>query len=172
MTEGLKKKIYKWTYYGLAMFVAMLLETTWLSSFRVYSASPTLVPFVISAIALLEGVEEGVIAGLAGGVLCDAMYSSHDGFFTVMLPILAYLLCLMNTVMYWKNFGMAILDWLVLIFVFHSVHFLVYMFMRGEGSYLAVFRVFFGEAVTTLPFTPFLYLIIKKIVSAYSHITE
>ena len=123
MTIGLKSKIYKWIYYCALMFASIILETTVFSGFRVFNSSPVLIPFIVSSIALREGVEEGVVAGLVGGFLCDAIYSGHDGFFTVMLPVLVYLVCLMNTVMYWKNYGMAVLDWIVLILLLHTTHF-------------------------------------------------
>ena len=172
MTIDIKRKIYKWIYYCALMLASIILETTVFSGLRVFNSTPALIPFIVSAIALGEGVEEGVVAGLVGGFLCDAIYSGHDGFFTVMLPVLVYLICFMNTVMYWKNYGMAVLDWIVLILLLHTTHFVVYMFLRGVGSVSAIFSVVTGEVLVTAVFTPFLYLIVNKIQSVLSDIEE
>ncbi|MBR5543029.1 MAG: rod shape-determining protein MreD [Oscillospiraceae bacterium] len=172
MTVDLKKKIYKWILLAALMFILTILESTVLSSFRVFNATPALIPFVVACVALSEGVEEGVIAGLLGGFLCDAMYSSHDGFYTLILPFLVYLVCLMNTVMYWKNFGMAVLDWAALSMLLNTAHFIIYMLVAGDGNFPALLRTFSGEFITTVPFTPFLYVIVKKIIKSFVVLEE
>lgn len=172
MTLDVRRKMYKWICYGALMLVAAILQTTVLSSFRVLSCSPSLIPFIVAAIALREGVGEGMIAGLAGGFVCDALYSGHESFYTVTMCMLAFLICLMNTVMYWKNYGMAVLDWAVLTTLLHLVHYCIYMLLAGEGGAASLVRVIPGEIVATLPFTPFLYVIIKKTEQGFETLDE
>lgn len=172
MTIAAQKKLYKWICYAALMLVSVLLQTTALSSFRVLSCAPSLVPFIVAAICLREGVGEGMIAGLLGGFLCDAIYSGHEGFYIIAMCVLAFLICLMNTMMYWKNFGMAVLDWLVLIILLHFVHYCIYMLVAGQGSIASLLYVIPGEFIATLPITPFLYVIVKKIEKSFNEPDE
>ncbi len=172
MTLNVKKKLYKWTCYAALMLVSVILSSTLFSSFRVISCAPSLIPFIVAAICLREGVGEGMIAGLAGGFICDAFYSSHEGFYIITLTALAFLICLMNTIMYWKNFGMAILDWVVLMALLHGIHYCVYMLARGEGSAVSLLYVIPGEFLATIPFTPFLYAIVKKTGKSFEEMEE
>ncbi len=172
MNYNLRKQVYKWVCIFALMFISIILETTVLSEFRVLGASPVLLPFAVATVALLEDPEEGAIAGLFAGFLCDAIYSSYEGFYTVALPVLAVLICLMNTIMYWKNYGMAVLDWAVLIGVLHLVRYCIYMLALGRGSFSSLLYVFPGELISTLPLTPFLYLIISRIIKRFEFYEE
>lgn len=172
MTLNMRRKLYKWICYGALMFTAVVFQTTVLSSFRVLACAPSLIPFIVAAICLREGVGEGMIAGLAGGFLCDALYSQHEGFYIITLCVLAFLICLMNTIMYWRNYGMAVLDWAVLIVALHFVHYCIYMLMAGKGSIASLLYVIPGEFIATVPFTPFLYFIVKKTQEGFEDIDE
>lgn len=172
MNYNLKKNLYKWGSLFVLMFLAIVLETTIFSEYRLFGASPAFLPFVVATIALLEGPEEGVVAGLMAGILCDAIYSGYEGFYTVALPILAVLICLMNTIMYWKNFGMAVLDHAVMIIILHLVRYCIYVLVAGKGSAVSLLYVISGEILTTLPITPILYAIIKKMLKFFEVMEE
>ncbi|MBQ9986593.1 MAG: rod shape-determining protein MreD [Oscillospiraceae bacterium] len=172
MTLEVRRKFYKWICYGILMFISVVLQTTLLSGFRVFSCAPSLIPFIVACIALHEGVADGMAAGLVGGIMCDAIYSDHEGFYTVSLCVLAFLICLMNTVMYWKSYGMALLDWAVLIIAMHFVHYCLYMLANGVGSIVSLAYVIPGEIITTAPFTPFLYMLIKKIEKSFLRLDD
>jgi len=172
MTLVARKNLYKWICYGALMFFSLLMQTTVLSGFRVLSCTPSLIPFIVATISLRDGVGEGMVAGLVGGFICDAVYSSHEGFYIVTMCAFAFLICLMNTVMYWKSFGMAVLDWAVLITGLHFVHYCIYMLAEGQGSIVSLLTVIPGEIIATLPFTPFLYVIIKKTSQSFEELEE
>ena len=172
MTLNIRKKLYKWTCYAALMLASVLLSSTLFSSFRVFSCAPSLIPFIVAAIALHEGVGEGMIAGLVGGFICDAFYSSHEGFYIIVMTAVVFLICLMNTVMYWKSFGMALIDWAVFISVMHFIHYCVYMLARGNAGALPLLYVIPGELLATLPFTPFLYALVKKTGRSFEEMEE
>lgn len=167
MSDNVSRKLYKWICLFILMFIAIILETTLFSNFRFLGAAPKFIPFIVAAVALLEGAEEGAIAGVVGGFLCDALYSGYEGFYTVALPVIAVLICLMNTVMYWKNYGMSVLDWAVLIFLSHLARYCLYMLAVGRGSIASLLYVIPGELVATFPLTPFIYIIISKIIKFF-----
>ncbi len=168
MTYDFQRKLYKWICIFAIMFISIILETTVFSEFRFLGASPSLVLFIVATVALLEGVEEGAIAGVVGGFLCDALYSGYEGFYTIALPVIAVLICCMNTIMYWKNYGMSVLDWAVLIGVLHFVRYCLYMLAVGEGSVSSLLYILPGELIATVPFTPILYIIISKTVKFFN----
>ena len=172
MTLNVRRQLYKWICYSALMFIAVVLQTTLFANLRVFSATPSLIPFIVAAIALREGVGNGMIAGLVGGFICDAMYSGHEGFYIVAMCVLAFVICLMNTVMYWKSYGMAVIDWAVLIILMHFIHYCLYMLAKGEGTIVSLAYVIPGEFIATLPFTPFLYVIIKKIQKGFEELDE
>ena len=149
------------------MFLSIILETTVFSSFRVFGASPVFIPFIAVTVALLEGVEDGVIAGFVGGFLCDAIFSGYEGFYTVAIPVFIMVICLINTIMYWKSYGMAVLDWAFLIVLVHGVRYLLYILAAGRGSAVSLLYVIPGEFIATLPLTPFLYIIVAAIVKRF-----
>lgn len=172
MSYTLRKQLYKWVCFFAIMFITIVLETTVLSEFRVFGASPMLLPFIVATISLHEGPGEGAIAGLVSGILLDALYSGYEGFYTVALPVLAVIICLMNTVMYWKNFGMAVLDWVVMIILLHFVHYCIYMLAAGKGSIASLLYVIPGEFVSSLPIAPLAYLIVSKTIKRFEVMEE
>ncbi len=167
MLPKTKVYLYKWICYGAFMFLCALLQTTLLSGIRILYCSPSLIPFIVAAIALREGVEEGMLAGLIGGIICDGMYSGYEAFYTVSLTVLAFAVCILNTVMYWKNYGMAILDWIILLLPLHFFHYCIYMLLQGTGEISSLLYVIPGEVAATLPFTPFVYIIITRIAGRF-----
>ena len=172
MSPALRSKFYKWIYIGALCFFAVILQSTLLSRIKVFGATPSIIPFVVAAIALLEGHEEGMIAGIVGGVMYDAAYSGHEGFYVIILPVLAFLICIMNTFMYWKNYYMSLLDWVVILVLMHAVHYCLFMLAVGEGTPMSLLYIIPGELVATLPFTPFIYMIIKKTLGSFKNFDE
>ena len=172
MLPKTKVHIYKWICYGAFMFVCALFQTTLLSGIKILYCSPSLIPFIVATIALREGVEEGMLAGLIGGIICDGIYSGYEAFYTVSLTLLVFGICLLNTIMYWKNYGMAVLDWIILLIPLHFFHYCIYMLLHGTGEFSSFFYVITGEIAATLPFSPFVYLIILKIARRFENAEE
>ena len=160
MTPKTKLKVYKWIYYCTFMFICVILQTTVLSGISILSCSPNLIPFAVAAISLRDGVDDGMIAGIAGGLLCDGLYSGYEAFYTVTLTVLAFGVCLLNTIMYWKNFPMSLLNWITILIPLQFFHYCIYMLLQGEGTISSLLYIIPGEALSTLPFTPFIYSII------------
>lgn len=162
MTIDVRRKLYKWVCYVALLLIVAVLQTTILSSFRVLSCAPSMIPFIVAVISLREGVGEGMLAGLVGGFICDAIYSDHEGFYTLTLTFLALLICVMNLIMYWKSYGMAIIDWAVLMVLMHLIHYAIYMLLPGTDGAQSLLYVIPGELLATAPFTPFVYAILKE----------
>ena len=167
MTQKTKIRLYKWICYGAFMFICAILQTTILSGIRILYCSPSIIPFIVATIALREGVEEGMIAGVVGGFISDSLYSGYEAFYTITLTILAFGICLLNTIMYWKNYGMSVLDWVVMLIPMHFFHYCIYMLIHGVGDVSSLLYVIPGEVAATLPFTPFIYLLLTRIATRF-----
>ena len=172
MMPKTKLRIYKWICYGALMFICAILQTTILSGIRIFFCSPNLIPYIVATIALREGVEEGMIAGICGGIICDGMFSGYEAFYTVSLTVLAFLLCLLNTIMSWKSYFMSLLDWVILLLPLHLLHFCIYMLLRGMTDISSVLYIIPGEVAATLPFTPFVYLILLRIAKRFEKVED
>lgn len=162
MTDSTRRVIYKWITYSALMLFCLLLQTTLFSRFSVFSSSPSLLPFIVATIALLEGSSTGAIAGVVAGFFSDALFGGHEGFYTVVLPTLAVVICFIDKFMYWKNYGMSILNWVMLLIFQSIIYCCVFLLTTGRGSLSAIFLVLPGEILATAPFTPFLYMFISK----------
>ena len=77
----------KWLIYGLALLPGWFLETYVLSRISIFGVSPTLLPLAAITVAVLEGGASGAGFGLAGGVICDAVYGTN-GAMTLSLTLL------------------------------------------------------------------------------------
>ena len=172
MSEDGRRKLYKWISYTAVMFVSIILQTTLFSGIRVFSCSPSLIPFIVSCIALIEGMQTGVEAGFVGGFLCDMMYGGHNGFYTFMLPILALVICFMNKVMYWRSYFMSLIDWIVLTVLLNTVLCAAMTIGGGNLSMTALLREIPGEILASIFFTPFLYAIIKKCAKSFENLDD
>ncbi len=167
MTDATRRLIYKWISYSALMLFSLLLQTTLLSRFSVFSCTPSLIPFIVATIAMLEGSGTGTMAGLIAGFFSDAIFGGYEGFYTVVLPILAFCICFIDTFMYWKNYGMSILNWIILLVLQSLIYCAIFLIIAGRGSFSAIFYVLPFEIIATVPFTPFIYMIIKKIIKAF-----
>lgn len=154
------------------MFASLILQTTIFSGIRIFSCSPSMIPFIVASIALIEGMQTGVEAGLVGGFLYDMMYSGHNGFYTLILPLLALLVCFMNKVMYWRSYIMSLIDWAVIAVLLNLILCTIMRIGGGNLTLAAVFREIPGEILSTLVFTPFLYMIIKKCASHFEDLED
>ena len=168
MTDGTRRMFYKWIYYGALMLVCLLLQTTVFSRISVLHCSPSLLPFIVATIVLIEGSVAGASAGLMAGFMYDAVFALHDGFYTVVLPVLAVVICFIDKFMYWKNYGMAILNWIMLLLFQAVIYCCVFLLVGGRGGFSSLLLVLPGEVLATAPFTPFLYILIKKISETFS----
>ncbi len=172
MTEKGKRLTYKWISYSALILISLLLQTALFSKISVLSASPFLIPYIIATVTLLEGNESAAAIGLVGGFLCDAMLGAHEVFYTVVFTILAVLLCAFNKLTFWKNFPMSLLNWALLILFTNLSKFCFILFTTGKNAIASSFALLPGELLATLVFTPFLYMIISKIIKSFSDIDE
>ncbi len=172
MPIEVRRKFYKWICYGALMFFSIILQTTLFSNLCVFNASPSFIPFIVATITLMEGCDDGMIAGVAGGFLCDAIYSSHEGFYVIMLPLLAFGIYMMNKIMYWKKYSMAVIDWICLSTVLNIVHYCIFMLAQGLGHPESLIALIPGEIFVTVPFTPFIYMIISRIIKHFSFLDD
>lgn len=172
MTESRKRQYYKWISYTSLILALLLLQTTILSRLSVFSTTPSLIPFVVGAIAMLEGSESGAATGLVGGFLSDVIYAGHEGFYTVVYTLLAVLVCLLDQFMFWKNYAVSVINWLFISILTNVVFYVLFTVGGGRGDASALLYVILGELLTSVVFTPFLYALIARISKSFKNEEE
>ena len=156
-----KRSRYKWILYIALLMVTAILQSTWLSHVRILGGTPQLMPFAVSVIAMLEGVSGGASAGLAAGILMDALSSPSEGFYTVIYVVCGIVVSILNAFMYRKTYVVSLLFWVVAMLVTNVFYYLSFSLTLGRAGPLALVRMIPGELVATLIFTPFIYLALR-----------
>lgn len=152
-----KKKRYKWICYILIAFSVMLLQTTVLSKINILGGTPSLMPFIVCTIAMLEGVSGAAAAGLAVGILSDTLISPSEGFYTIIYVLCAIAVSFLRLYIFWKNYFIALLYTFIAMVITNFFYCLIFMLILGRGGILPFVLVLPGEFIATLIFTPFVY---------------
>lgn len=155
---------YKWILYVAFMFVTMILETTILSEIKIFGATPIhLLPYTVATIAMLEGTTNGAIAGLAAGVISDALLPAFDGFYTITFVVCGVLISFLCNFVFWRNYWVTLL-YLGAIMLFTRLAYYVFFFLLfGNWDVFSLFFTLPAEFVSSAIFTPVVYLIVSKI---------
>jgi rod shape-determining protein MreD len=72
------------------LVTALLLQSTVFSDLRLLGVRPELVYLVTIVVALLEGPNEGIVVGFAGGLLQDFMLNEPKGITALTLTLVGY----------------------------------------------------------------------------------
>jgi len=76
---------------GLIVLVAVLAQVAFFSYFKIFGASPDIVPVVIAAIGLLGGAVVGAVVGFSAGLLLDISLLETLGVSSLILLAVGYL---------------------------------------------------------------------------------
>ena len=163
-----KKMHYKWILYIALLVVIMLLETTLLPYIKIFGATPMcLLPYAIGAIAMFEGAYGGALAGLAGGIISDAMLPSADGFYTIVYVLCGIVVAFLCDFIFWRNYWTTLLYGLVMVILTRLIYYVVFFLIFGEMNILMVLRPLPAELFSSFLFTPFIYPLIRTIANRF-----
>ncbi len=80
----MKKKIIKYSiFYLILISLSFVLQTTFFKAIAVGGVSPNLFIVVIISVSLLKGRLHASIVGVIIGMLCDSLYGSSFGFYSI-----------------------------------------------------------------------------------------
>ncbi|NLG52667.1 MAG: rod shape-determining protein MreD [Clostridiales bacterium] len=160
---NIQKSWLKWICYIILIYSVILLQTTVLKSIRILGETPSLLPFIVCTISMLEGVNGGAAAGLAAGLLSDALFSPSEGFYTIVYVLCAIGISLLGNFIFWKNYYIALMYTVISMIIINLLYYLTFMLILGRGGMIAFFDVLPGELISTLILTPFVYPAIIRI---------
>ena len=85
-------KIFKWTIYGLATFLMLILQSLVLNQIRILGTVPFLYPVLPALVAMFEGGRRGPVFALTLGVVCALLLPApFPGFFPIAFTLAAVL---------------------------------------------------------------------------------
>lgn len=163
--EDDKKLIrYKWVFYvAILLFTAIIQHSTIISKIDILGGSPSLLLFAVSVIAMLEGANGGAGAGLAAGIIMDAMSSPAEGFYTATYVVCGIVSSALNAITYHKTYFVSLLFWLASVVLSSLLYYVFFMLIMGKGGPMLILYMIPGELLATVLFTPIVYFICRYV---------
>ena len=165
--DSSKRAFYKWISYGILIAAIMIVESTLLCKLSLFSATPSLVPYLVAAITMREGISGAAGIGLMAGVITDAMVPSVTGFYTVTFVLCGILVGILCRMLFQKHYPASLLYWLICVVVKNIAYYVVVFMLWGRTVGVEFFLCWVGEVLTTVLFTPVLYWAVWKINRKY-----
>lgn len=155
-------QIYKWLWYALGLVPVWIAETMILNRVPLLGVIPVLLPLAAVAAALWEGASAGAVFGLCVGVLADAVYPGAPGGMTLGLCALGWLTGAVSQYALKQNYLGYLLCCAIDLGVIELFR-LLWCLLTRLGPLEAVAWVALKEALWSLCFTPFIYLLYRLI---------
>lgn len=152
----------KWILYITILFIIILLESTLLQYVKILDGKPmALLPYAVGTIAMLEGIYGGSAAGLAAGILYDAILSPTNGFYTIVYVVCGALIGILCNFIFWKTYLVTLLYVAITILFSSLIYYVVFMLVFGHTNPMVLLKGLPGEFLSTLIFTPFIYWAVR-----------
>lgn len=163
MMDRSSRAFYKWVSYGILIAAAMIVESTILYKFTILSAAPALVPYLVAAIAMREGITGAAGIGLMAGIITDAMVPGLSGFYTTTFVLCGIVVGILCHLLFQKHYFASLLYWIASMLVTNGLYYVVRFLLWGRPIGGAFWTRFLGESLTTVLFTPILFFAVWKI---------
>ena len=147
--------------YAAVLVVFLSLQNVVFSHITVFGIHSMFMPALVAACALMEGAERGGYFGLAAGILCDLFYASQSMLFTLLFPILGFLIGLLaDFYLNRRFFCYAIFAALAL---FISAVAQIFSLLLAGQSAGRLWLIAVGQTLWSLPFIVPCYYVCKLI---------
>lgn len=127
----MKYKMLRYLAYTLEIIVFYVLEQTPRLIFPIFGAKPLFIIPALLMISLFEGEMAGFGFGIFVGVLLDVSFSWSLGFYTVVMPIMGYVVGWISRNIIKNTLPSAALLSGIFVPVIYTLHFLVYYVFSG-----------------------------------------
>ena len=139
--------------YALYLLGALLLQNVIFSHIAPLGVRAMFMPALVVAVALFEGGDLGGWFGLAAGVVCDLFFAGQSVLFTVLFPVIGFVVGLLaDFYLNRRFFSYAVMAVLALFIAAFAQMFSLLVY-RGQGSW-ALWR---NAILQTLWSVPFIY---------------
>lgn len=162
----------KWFLYSFFLLVAVVFQTTPVSSSLEWIRPIYLFPLVIS-VAMLEGEFAGAIFGCVAGFVWDVAAGKLPGFSAFLLLLICFGCALLVAIYLRVSYRSHLLltAWSVLFFALVE-YFFFYALFGYENSYLLLWFRYLPQFASTLLLTPLIFFAARKIHRIGSEIDE
>lgn len=154
--------ILKWLIYTLALFPVWFLETAVLRRLPVFGVFPMLLPLAAVAVAVLEGAVAGAGFGLVTGLLCHTVYYGTGGSMILGVALLGACAGMVSQYGLLQNFWGYLLCCTGAVSALDLLR-VIWRLLAGVAPLNVLLRVAVPEALWSLVFTPFVYLLFRAV---------
>ena len=162
------KAIVKWIMYGLFLFLLSVLQRTLLRNVTLFGTPPALIPVAVGIIAVLEGPYPGALMGLVGGLIFDAAIGVNEGFYTVVLPVVALAIGLVSANYFRKVFNIGLIFGLLCCLGCDIVRYVFAVLLQGKGDMIKPLIIIPKTAIISALFVPLIFPICKRIYKKFA----
>ena len=137
----------------LTVIVAAL-EVSVLSSLPVFGVTPTLLIFVVAAVAVFEGPVAGVLAGLLAGILLDGLGAKTLCWYTVASVGAAFVIGVLSPLYFRRRIPAAMIWGAIFWFLIEFLRFFFSYYLFSEADFSVVFTVILPQTLYSLVLSP------------------
>jgi rod shape-determining protein MreD len=105
----------------IALTLAVLLQSTFGRNITIFSARPDPVLLLVVSFSVARGMEEGVIAGIVGGLLLDTLSAIPFGVATITMGIIGFTTGIGEANVYRTNFVICLVAVFLATVFYHSI---------------------------------------------------
>lgn len=136
--------------YGLMLLAALLLQNVILSHIAILGVRCMFMPALVVAAALFEGGFRGGLFGLAAGILCDLFFYSQTILFTVLFPVIGFVVGLLCDFYLNRRFFTYCVMAVIALFLAAFCQMFSLLLYKGQGSW-ALWRTAILQTLWSIP---------------------
>lgn len=152
------KSIYKY----LLIILMIVLQATVFRYLAILGVKPDVLLILIISFALLNGINEGIVLSLFGGLLEDILFNNAIGFVAISLLIVAYLSGLLGKNVFKENTFVAFVFVFLGTILYNLIMVFSMLLMKYELNPSLLFNIIIVQAVYNSIITIFVYRYLVK----------
>ena len=145
----------------LTVIVAAL-EVSVLSSLPILGVTPSLLMFIVAAVAVFEGPVAGVLCGLLAGLLLDGLGAKTLCWYTVTSVGSAFFIGVLSPLYFRRRIPAAMIWGAVFWFLIEFCRFFFSYYLFSEADFSVVFTVILPQTLYSLVLSPFVIAPISR----------
>ncbi len=138
----------------LLTILTAALEVSVLSSLPVFGVTPTLLFFIVAAVAVFEGPTAGALCGLLAGIFMDGLGAKTLCWYTVASVGTAFFIGVLSPLYFRRRIPTAMLWGAVFWFLIEFCRFFFSFYVFSEAEFAVVFTVILPQTLYSLVLSP------------------
>lgn len=156
-----RKNLIMWGLYSLLLILVILVQTVFLGQLKPAGVHLTLLPLLVSAVAVLTSAEAGGIFALAAGLLWALSGGSEGGVTMVCLTVSGVVTGFLCDAVLTRHLLSAVLMALLSLVITCGGVLLMQLYLSAGG--LFALKLTLRQIILTLPLSPLMYWLCKQL---------